>query len=145
MGYIAILYEEKIELQRYFFHTNKQIDSWIVKFPLKKSNFEFNVEKRKMIYGTPIIWNNTIEVNKIDNSYQIKYYQSWHKLAIHYYIFKYTNINKEKKEVYIYGDYYLYNYITNNTEPKYFTISDIDINEKYSLIAVDFFKNEVEY
>ena len=98
-----------------------------------------------MIFGIPIIWNNTIYVNKINNKYQIKYYQAWHKLAIHYYVFKYTNINKEKKEVYIYGDYYLYNYITNNTEPKYFTISDIDINEKYSLFAVDFFKNEVEY
>ena len=144
-GYIAILSEQKLELNRYFFHINKQIGSWIVNFPLKKNNFSYNVEKRKMIFGIPIIWNNTIYVNKINNKYQIKYYQAWHKLAIHYYVFKYTNINKEKKEVYIYGDYYLYNYITNSTEPKYYTISDLDINEKYSLIAVDFFKNEVEY
>ena len=144
-GYIAILSEQKLELNRYFFHVNKLIGSWIVNFPLQKNNFSYNVEKRKTIYGIPIIWNNTIYVNKINNRYQIKYYQAWHKLAIHYYVFKYTDINKERKEVYIYGDYYLYNYITNSTEAKYFTISDIDINEKYSLIAVDFFKNEVEY
>ena len=145
MGYIAILSEQKLELHRYFFHTNKEINSWTVRFPLQKNNFDFPVEKRKMMYGIPIIWNNTIKVDQINNSYQVKYYQAWHKLAIHYYVFKYTNINKEKKEVYIYGDYYLYNYITNSTEPKYFTISDLDINQKYSLIAVDFFKNEVEY
>ena len=145
MGYIAILSEQKLELHRYFFHTNKEINSWTVRFPLQKNNFDFNVEKRKMLFGIPIIWNNTIDVNKINDKYQIKYYQAWHQLAIHYYVFKYTNLNKEKKEVNIYGDYYLYNYITNSTEPKYFTVSDIDIKEKYSLTAVDFFYNEVEY
>ena len=59
-GYIAILSEQKLELNRYFFHINKQIGSWIVHFPLKKKNFNYNVEKRKMIFGKPIIWNNTI-------------------------------------------------------------------------------------
>ena len=145
MGYIAILYEQKLELQRYYFHINKQINSWTVNLPLQKNNFDFPVEKRKMDYGIPIIWNNTIDVSKINNNYQIKYYQAWHELAIHYYIFKYTNIYKEEKEIYIYGDYYLYNYINNSTEPKYFTVYDIDVKEKYSLIAVDFFKNEAEY
>ena len=145
MGYIATLSEQKLELHRYFFHTNKEINSWTVRFPLQKNNFDFNVEKRKMLFGIPIIWNNTIDVNKINDKYQIKYYQAWHQLAIHYYVFKYTNLNKEKKEVYIYGDYFLYNYITNSTEPKYFTVSDIDIKEKYSLTAVDFFYNEAEY
>ena len=107
-GYIAILSEQKLELNRYFFHINKQIGSWIVNFPLKKNNFSYNVEKRKMIFGIPIIWNNTIYVNKINNKYQFKYYQAWHKLAIHYYVFKYTNINKERKEVYIYMEIFIY-------------------------------------
>ena len=31
---------------------------------LQKSNFDFNVEKRKMMYGIPIIWNNTIKVEQ---------------------------------------------------------------------------------
>ena len=145
MGDIAILSEEKLELHRYYFHINKEIGSWIVRLPLQKSNFDFNVDKRKMIFGTPIIWNNTITVDKINNSYQAKYYQAWHKLATHHYVFRYTNINKENKEVYIYGDYYLYNYINNSNEPKYFTISDIDIKENYSLSAFDFFENEAKY
>ena len=39
MGYIAILSEQKLELHRYFFHTNKEINSWTVRFPLQKNNY----------------------------------------------------------------------------------------------------------
>ena len=41
MGFIANLYEEKIEIKRYFFHVDTQMASWIVPFPLKKENFNY--------------------------------------------------------------------------------------------------------
>ena len=146
MGYIAILDEEQIDIHRYFFHINKEIDSWTVKFPLMKNNFDFTDDKRRSNWGIPKIWNNTIEIKEIEeNIYQIKYYQAWHDLAIHSYIFKYKNKNKQDKVLYIYGDYYLYNYTNNSTEPKYFYLSDIDIYENYSLAALDFFKNMAIY
>ena len=88
MGYIAYLYDDKIDLHRYYFHVDKQLEPWYVKFPLEKNNFNYTDDKRKMMYGIPKIWNNTIIVNKIDNVYQVKYYQAWHDLAIHSYIFK---------------------------------------------------------
>ena len=142
MGYIANLYDQKIELHRYFFHVDKEIEPWIVQFPLKKDNFNYTVDQRKFDYGVPYIWNHEIEIDKTSNGYQVKYYQAWHNLAIHSYIFKYVDTSKQNKEIQIYGDYYLYNYVVNNTEPKYFTVSDIDIKQKYSLTALDFFKNE---
>ena len=98
-----------------------------------------------MDYGIPYIWNNTIELTKTNNGYQVKFYQARHNLAIHSYIFKYVDKSNNNKEIQIYGDYYLYDYKVNNTEPKYFTVYNIDINKQYSLTAIDFFKNEVEY
>ena len=145
MGYIADLYEQKIEIHRYFFHVDKEIDSWTVHFPLQKNNFNYTIDKRKMKFGIPYIWNNSIDIMKTRNGYQVKFYQAWHNLAIHSYIFKYVDRYKKNREIQIYGDYYLHNYTINNTKPKYFTISDIDISQNYSLIAVDFFKNEVVY
>ena len=145
MGYIAYLYNDKMDIHRYYFHIDEQLEPWYVKFPLEKNNFNYTDDKRKMMYGIPKIWNTNIEINKIDKEYQVKYYQAWHDLAIHSYIFKYTDINKKQKEIYVYGDYYLYNYTNNSTEPKYLTVSDIDVNEKYSLTAVDFFDNMAEY
>lgn len=145
MGYIATLNHQKMEIQRYFFHVDKQIDPWVVSFPLQKDNFNFTDENRKMIFGVPRLWNHTIDTTEINNGYQIKYYQAWHDLAIHYYIFKYVTKNRENKELLIYGNYYLYNYISNSTEPRYFTVRDIDITEKYSLSAVDFFQNKIDY
>ena len=98
-----------------------------------------------MDFGLPYIYNSTIDLTKTSNGYQVKFYQAWHNLAIHSYIFRYTDTSNNNKEIQIYGDYYLYNYVVNNTEPKYFTVKDIDINNKYSLSSIDFFKNEVKY
>ena len=145
MGFIADLYEQKIELKRYFFHIDKQIAPWTVHFPLQKNNFNYTVDQRKMDFGIPHIYNNTIDLTKTSNGYQVKFYPAWHNLAIHSYIFKYMDASNNNKEIQIYGDYYLYNYVVNNTEPKYFTVTDIDINKQYSLTAIDFFKNEVKY
>ena len=145
MGFIANLDKQKIEIKRYFFHVDKEISSWTVNFPLKKENFNYTVEQRKMDYGVPYIWNNTIDLTKTSNGYQVKFYHAFHNLAIHSYIFKYVDTSNKNKEIQIYGDYYLHDYKVNNTEPKYFTVSDIDINKEYSLTAIDFFLNEAKY
>ena len=145
MGFIANLYEGKIEIKRYFFHVDTQIAPWTVPFPLKKENFNYTVEKRKMEFGVPYIWNNNIELTKTSDGYQVKFYHAFHNLAIHSYIFKYVDTSNKNKEIQIYGDYYLHDYKVNNTEPKYFTVSDIDINKQYSLTAIDFFLNEAKY
>ena len=50
MGYIANLYDQKIELHRYYFHVDKEIDPWMVHFPLIKNNFNYTVNHRKMEY-----------------------------------------------------------------------------------------------
>ena len=145
MGFIANLYEEKIEIKRYYFHVDTQMEPWIVPFPLKKENFNYTVDQRKMDFGVPYIWNNNIELTKTSNGYQVKFYHAFHNLAIHSYIFKYIDTSNNNKEIQIYGDYYLHDYKVNNTEPKYFTVSDIDINKQYSLTAIDFFQNEAKY
>ena len=76
MGYIANLYDQKIELHQYYFHVDKEIDLWIVHFPLIKNNFNYTVNHRKMEYGVPYIWNHEIEIDKTSNGYQVKYYQA---------------------------------------------------------------------
>ena len=86
MGFIANLYEKKIVLKRYYFHIDNQIASWTVPFPLQKANFNYTVDQRKMDYGIPYIYNNTIDISKTSNGYQVKFYQAWHQLAIHSYI-----------------------------------------------------------
>ena len=144
MGLLAYLNEDSVTFDRIDFFTEEAMEkSWKINFPIIKSNFIYNFEKRNNNIKPSFTDNNEIKIEKVKNKNFILFNAASHEDYVYYYKIILNKKHKKKNniELYYYSDYYK-NKIYRNETLKYELPNDIK-SGKYDveIYAYDSFDN----